>query len=80
MPPLARPANHRYKPLPVNVVALRQRLNLTQVQFARRFGFPVGTLRHWENGTRRPRGAALVLLHVIRRDPGAVMRALRPEP
>jgi len=64
--------------MPVNVVELRQRLNLTQVQFARRFGFAVGTLRHWENGTRKPRGPALVLLNLIWRDPAAVVRALRP--
>jgi hypothetical protein len=36
----------------------------------------VETLRHWERGDRKPRGAALVLLHVIARDPRAVIRAL----
>jgi putative transcriptional regulator len=62
----------------VDVVRLRKNMSLTQLQFARRFGFPVGTLRHWEHGTRRPKGASLVLLNVIKRDPGAVFRALRP--
>jgi len=65
--------------MPVDVVGLRKRMNLTQVQFARRFGFPLGTLRHWEHRTRMPRGAALILLNVIERDPGAVMRALKPD-
>jgi putative transcriptional regulator len=62
----------------VDVVRLRKNMSLTQLQFARRFGFPVGTLRHWEHGTRRPKGASLVLLNVIKRNPGAVFRALRP--
>jgi len=60
----------------VNVAGLRQRMGLTQEQFAARFGFSVATLRHWERGDRNPRGAALVLLNVIERDPNAVMRAL----
>jgi hypothetical protein len=36
----------------------------------------VETLRHWERGDRKPRGAALVLLHVLKNDPKAVIRAL----
>jgi len=65
-----------YQPAPVNVAGLRQRMGLTQEQFAARFGFSVATLRHWERGDRNPQGAALVLLNVIDRDPNAVMRAL----
>jgi putative transcriptional regulator len=65
-----------YQPVPVNVAGLRQRMGLTQEQFAARFGFSVATLRHWERGDRNPQGAALVLLNVIERDPNAVMRAL----
>jgi len=65
-----------YQPVPVNVAGLRQRMGLTQEQFAARFGFSVATLRHWERGDRKPQGAALVLLNVIEREPNAVMRAL----
>jgi len=71
--------HHTYRPAPIDVVRLRLRMNMTQMQFARRFGFPIGTLRHWEHRTRLPRGAALVLLNVIERDPGAVLRALKPK-
>ena len=60
----------------VDVVALRTRLGLSQARFAHRFGFPVATLRHWEQGNRRPRGCALVLLHVIAFDPGLATRAI----
>lgn len=66
-----------YKPKPINVSALRQRMGMTQEQFAARFGFSVATLRHWERGDRTPRGAALVLLNVINRAPKAVSAALR---
>jgi putative transcriptional regulator len=53
-----------YQPYAVNVSDLRQRLSLTQEQFAAHFGFSVATLRHWERGDRSPRGASLVLLKI----------------
>ena len=65
-----------YKPKTVDVSALRQRMGMTQEQFAARFGFSVATLRHWERGDRVPQGAALVLLNVIKRAPDAVTAAL----
>jgi putative transcriptional regulator len=65
-----------YRPAVVDVALVRSRLGLTQAQFAARFGFSVATLRHWEQGDRSPRGAALVLLNLIDRDPKAVLRAL----
>jgi putative transcriptional regulator len=65
-----------YKPASVDVSALRQRMGMTQEQFAARFGFSVATLRHWERGDRTPQGAALVLLNVINRAPEAVRAAL----
>jgi putative transcriptional regulator len=65
-----------YEPQAVDVSGLRERLSLTQEQFAARFGFSVATLRHWERGDRSPSGASLVLLNVIDRNPKAVMQAL----
>jgi transcriptional regulator with XRE-family HTH domain len=59
-----------------DVRALRERMKLTQREFAGWFGFPVATLRHWERGNRRPGGTALVLLEVIRDNPRAVLRAV----
>ncbi len=66
-----------YQPHAVDVSNLRQRLSLTQEQFAARFGFSVATLRHWERGDRSPSGASLVLLNVIDRNPTAVLKALQ---
>jgi len=59
-----------------SVRALRQKLKLTQQEFAARFHLPLGTVRDWEQGAHRPDKAAQVLLTVIARDPDAVARAL----
>ena len=68
-----------YRPQSVDVKALRNRVAMTQEQFAARFGFSVATLRHWERGDRSPQGPALVLLNVIDKNPAAVLGALQPQ-
>ena len=60
----------------VRVRMVRQRLNLTQAAFARRFRVPLGTIRDWEQGRRRPDAPALALLQIIDREPDAALRAL----
>lgn len=65
-----------YTPAGIDVQALRNRVGLTQEEFAAKFGISLGTLRHWERGDRRPQGPALVLLRVIEKDERAVLRAL----
>ena len=37
---------------------VRQRLGLSQAEFARRIAVPVATVRNWEQGKRAPRGPA----------------------
>jgi putative transcriptional regulator len=59
-----------------NVRALREKLKLTQEEFAARFHLPLGTIRDWEQGTHRPDKAAQVLLTIIANDIDAVIRAL----
>lgn len=59
-----------------SVRALRQKLKLTQQEFAARFHLPLGTVRDWEQGAHRPDKAAQVLLTVIARDQDAVASAL----
>ena len=59
-----------------DVRAIRRRLGLSQAAFPRRFGFSVASVRNWEQGHRRPEGAARVLLRVIAREPDAVTRAI----
>jgi putative transcriptional regulator len=61
---------------PIDVKAIRAKSGLSQAKFALRYGFPLETLKKWEQKTRRPNGAALVLLRVIDRSPEAVEAAL----
>ena len=61
----------------VDVKKLRQSLNLTQTAFAKRIGIPVDTLRKWEQGCRRPDGAARTLLIVLSHSPDTVDEALK---
>lgn len=74
----ARTADYRvHIPADIDVRAIREKLALTQTQFAARFGFSVNTLRHWEQGKRQPEGPTRAYLVVIAKKPKAVERALR---
>ncbi len=65
-----------HKPNTVDVKKLRAKLNMTQQEFCAMFGIALGTLRHWEQGDREPKGPALVLLNVVEKNPTAVINAL----
>lgn len=61
---------------PDSVAAVRARLNFNQIEFARLLGISVDTLQNWEQGRRKPTGAARVLLRVAARHPEAVLEAV----
>jgi putative transcriptional regulator len=56
-------------------VEARHKLGLSQTQFARLLGISVRTLHNWEQGWRKPTGAARVLLKVAANNPRAVLQA-----
>jgi putative transcriptional regulator len=56
-----------------NVSSIRRHLGLTQEKFAELLGISPATLRNWEQGRRRPEGAARVLLCVAAKYPRAVL-------
>ena len=56
----------------VNVRDVREKMGLSQAQFASKFGFPPATLRNWEQGRARPDTSTRVLLAVIAKHPEAV--------
>ena len=60
-----------------NVLAIRRHLGLTQQKFAELLGISPATLRNWEQGRRRPEGAARVLLCVAAKYPHAVLDTVR---
>ncbi len=58
------------------VRSIRQRLGLSQGDFAALLRVPKATLCNWEQGRRKPEGPALSLLLVADRAPEAVLHAL----
>ena len=56
--------------------AVREKLGLSQVQFAALIGISPRTLQNWEQGHRRPEGTARALLRVAESHPQAVLEAL----
>ena len=63
----------------IDVREIRERLSMTQKEFAVRFGFSLKTLQNWEQGIREPEGPARSYLAVIKYDPSAVIAALFEE-
>ena len=64
------------KPIaPRQIRAIRARLGFTQSQFAALLNVPLVTAVSWENGTRKPSGAALRLLAVAKYHPDALQPA-----
>ncbi|MGA2126438.1 MAG: transcriptional regulator [Xanthobacteraceae bacterium] len=55
---------------------IRWALHMSQIEFAKTFRIPLGTLRDWEQHRRDPDQAAQAYLEVIAREPDAVRRAL----
>jgi putative transcriptional regulator len=74
-PPLTAEELARMQRVP-NPKEIRQRLHLSQEQFAVRFQVPLGTLRDWEQGRSAPDTTAKTLLRVIDKNPEAVIQAL----
>ncbi len=56
-----------------DVVAIRRKYRLSQAKFAALLGISVATLRNWEQGRRKPEGAAKVLLRVADQHPEAIL-------
>ena len=55
---------------------VRKRLGLTQSEFSRRIDVSLDTIRNWEQGKRRPTGAAKALLKVLDKAPEVALKAL----
>ena len=63
-------------PKELDVKAIRQKVDMSQQDFAGYFGVSRRTIQEWEQGRRCPSGAARAFLVVIDREPEAVRRAL----
>jgi putative transcriptional regulator len=66
----------RPKPIsPKEVRHIRETLNASQSLFASYLNVSANAVRSWEQGTRRPRQAALKLLAIARKNPKALLVA-----
>lgn len=63
-------------PSDINVKIIREKTKLSQSSFAKRYGFPLGTVKNWEQGRRQPEGPARLLLKLISKDPEYVQNIL----
>ncbi len=57
------------------VKTLRRVLKLTQEEFSKRYGIPLGTLRDWEQGAKEPDTTAKSYIRAIMGDAEAVAKA-----
>lgn len=69
-------ASRRFTVTALDIKALRQKLKLSQLQFAATIGISVATLRNWEQGRTNPEGPARVLIIAIKNDPRSVIKAI----
>lgn len=61
---------------PEDIKALRDKLSMSQSEFAFMIGVSVATLQNWEQGRRSPEGPARALLKITAENPEAVLHAL----
>jgi putative transcriptional regulator len=52
-------------PTEIDVKTIREKVDMSQEEFARQFGFSKRTLQHWEQGVRVPTGPARAFLTVM---------------
>ena len=57
---------------------IRERIGMTQVEFAETLRIPVATLRNWEQGRVRIDPAARALFRILNRDPKHALKVLAP--
>ena len=58
------------------VRVIRERISLSQSEFAQLIGVSVKTLQNWEQDRRRPTGPAAALLSIIEHDPALAIKAI----
>jgi len=68
-----------YEIEPPEIKTVREKLNVSQNDFALMIGVSIRTLQNWEQGRRKPKGPAKALLRVASRNPSAVLNALHGE-
>ena len=68
--------SRKYEVTPPDIKMVREKLQVTQKEFAMLIGVSTRTLQNWEQGRRKPEGPANALLKVATKNPKAVLEAL----
>ena len=68
--------SRKYEVKPPDIKMVREKLQVTQKEFAMLIGVSTRTLQNWEQGRRKPEGPANALLKVATKNPKAVLEAL----
>lgn len=61
---------------PSEIKAIREKVGMSQSEFASTFCLSLDTLKGWEQGKRKPDAAAANFLRMVKADPEFVQRAL----
>jgi putative transcriptional regulator len=69
-------ASRRFSYSIPDVKVIRDKLHVSQVEFAHMIGVSENTIQNWEQGRRKPEGPAVALLRVTASHPHAVLQAL----
>ncbi len=68
--------SRKYEITPPDIKMVREKLNVSQKEFAMLIGVSIRTLQNWEQGRRKPVGPANALLKIASKNPKAVLEAL----
>jgi putative transcriptional regulator len=69
-------ASRRFEAQPTDVRRVRERIGLSQSEFARLMRVSVKTLQNWEQQRRTPTGPAAALLKIVSSAPRVALEAL----
>ena len=71
-----RKPSRRFEVGSSGIRAIRERISLSQTEFAQLIGVSVKTLQNWEQDRRHPTGPAAALLRIIAFDPQLAVKAI----
>ena len=75
-PPMSKQELKRFRPVRPDVKHIREKLSMTQKEFASHFLLSLAAVRDWEQGRSNPDHAARALLLIVDRLPKQAMKAL----
>ena len=70
------PASRRFEVAPPDVKAVREKIGLSQSEFARLMHVSIKTLQNWEQHRRTPTGPAIALLKIVSTAPDVALKSL----